>query len=487
MVFQRPSLRFIAIIATVGLFVLWEIPAARRIATIVLTTITGFDFFYERFRDPSWIGALFRMLAHPPAGATLTVMAIGLTLIYWSTRPKQSRMTVPAIGMVICAIAFAGCLFWYLYDRHFGDAANAASPPTQTTADSPAEPKPLKQMPTAYDVEQRLRAVDAIDSAVAQLIERKVLVRTQDLRNHLEEWIANGSAIEPLSSLGNDTKDIFENIDSVVNVFHMRFPELGRIVLMSSKYHETRSLHSNSINLREEIKKWADRPEMLKYLQNTTFISNWRTSAGALPDWISSVRNELAMKRREYEGMEVYPASKTELPPLHGLSNVADAIDRLGARLVEVRRSDEARAPIPPGIPGGFAAEFQALVGMAQESSEEGTWTPILHFSRLKDVGIEWKRVKGRYWSRGMTCRIEGEIAFTAPNAELGDLEISGLPFVKTDGPRIIHAAYESVDRSEAPSLILMSLRDTALTAANPGFKRGETYIVSFSATYMTG
>src|SRR4051794_29673228 len=95
-------LKGVAALATLG-FILWEIPSARRIAGIAVTAITGFDFVYERYRDPSWLGGLFRTIANPPPGLTLTVIAIAMTLIYWSTKSKDRRMTASALGMVICA------------------------------------------------------------------------------------------------------------------------------------------------------------------------------------------------------------------------------------------------------------------------------------------------------------------------------------------------------------------------------------------------
>jgi len=123
-------------IATVGLFILWEIPAARRFATVAITAITGFDFVYERYRDPTWIRELVGMLANPPPGLTLTVMAIGLTVIYWSARPKEKRMTVPALGMLLCSIGFVGCGFWYLYNHYYSSPVVEAPNPLQSQLDT---------------------------------------------------------------------------------------------------------------------------------------------------------------------------------------------------------------------------------------------------------------------------------------------------------------------------------------------------------------
>jgi len=125
----KTVLRIIGGLAALG-FILWELKAVRFLAG----GLPWFDFLYEKYRDPSWIGVGFRMLASPPPGMTLTVMAAALTLIYWTTKPQHKRMTAPAIGMVLCAIGGAGCLFWFLYDRYLGEPDSSAPPPSVTVA-----------------------------------------------------------------------------------------------------------------------------------------------------------------------------------------------------------------------------------------------------------------------------------------------------------------------------------------------------------------
>lgn len=88
---EKRSFRKIA----VGLVSLWllieEIPAVKRL----LSAVTGFDFIYEKYRDPGWLGEALNMALNPPPGTALLVAVVGMALIYWSTKPREIRMSLP--------------------------------------------------------------------------------------------------------------------------------------------------------------------------------------------------------------------------------------------------------------------------------------------------------------------------------------------------------------------------------------------------------
>jgi hypothetical protein len=90
--------------------IFWEWQWGRR----VLGAVTGFDFLYERAKDPSWIGAVVHAALNPPPGTALLVAFLGLVLIYWGTKAREIRMSWPVLGMLVCVIGFAGFGFWYL-------------------------------------------------------------------------------------------------------------------------------------------------------------------------------------------------------------------------------------------------------------------------------------------------------------------------------------------------------------------------------------
>jgi hypothetical protein len=143
MFIRHPLVKIAAALLALGV-VFWDSSFVARATKWLFGAAATFDFVYERARDPSWLGAVWRMLANPPPGTTLTVLAVALTLFYWSTRPDNQRMSASAIGMVVCAIGFAGCLFWYLFDQYGASPvpATAEAAPATTSASAPAAVAP---------------------------------------------------------------------------------------------------------------------------------------------------------------------------------------------------------------------------------------------------------------------------------------------------------------------------------------------------------
>jgi hypothetical protein len=188
---------------TVGAVVaLWlvieEIPAIKRI----LGVITGFDFIYERANDPSWIGKAVHMALNPPPGTALFVVLAAATLIFWSTKPRESRMSLPFLGMLIAVICFAAFGIWYLVENPTEEKKTAAvavpspavSPtpqptavPTQPriTAEAPKpEPKYLREMNLDFtDPSKGMVALTAI-STVAN-VQLRIFIEDQEQKNIL--------------------------------------------------------------------------------------------------------------------------------------------------------------------------------------------------------------------------------------------------------------------------------------------------------------
>ena len=54
------------------------------------------------------------MALNPPPGTALVVALVGVALIYWYTKPKAVRMSIPAIGILVCVIGVIGFGVWYL-------------------------------------------------------------------------------------------------------------------------------------------------------------------------------------------------------------------------------------------------------------------------------------------------------------------------------------------------------------------------------------
>jgi hypothetical protein len=111
--------------------VLWDVPVVAKAIKWLFGAAAGFDFVYERYRDPSWIGAALQMALNPPPGTALLVTTVCLALIYWSTKPKVVRMSLPVLGMLLSVISLAGFTVWYL--------AKNQEPKTEHAANSNAE------------------------------------------------------------------------------------------------------------------------------------------------------------------------------------------------------------------------------------------------------------------------------------------------------------------------------------------------------------
>jgi hypothetical protein len=108
--------------------VFWEVPWVKRI----IAAVTGFDFLYEK---SDWWAKAARMALNPPPGTALLVGIVGLVLIYWSTKPRETKMSIPVLGMLISVIAFAGFGVWYLVknqtdEPHISQLPPASSSPT---------------------------------------------------------------------------------------------------------------------------------------------------------------------------------------------------------------------------------------------------------------------------------------------------------------------------------------------------------------------
>jgi hypothetical protein len=148
MLFKNRLFKIIAAVVSTAFF-LWEVPWVGRTFGRVFAIVTGFDFFYERSRDPSWLGEVYRIAINPPPGTALLVALVGLALIYWTTKPKVIRMSWPVLGMLISVISLAGFGVWFLVRNQL------------------QEPGPIQVTAIPTDIAQRL---DTLESERTSLI-----------------------------------------------------------------------------------------------------------------------------------------------------------------------------------------------------------------------------------------------------------------------------------------------------------------------------
>ena len=110
----KSRLAKVVVAITSALVVLLEVPSIGKFFARLFAVVTGFDFFYERSKDPSWVGKVTSIALNPPPGTALLVAFIGIALIYWTTKPREIRMSPPVIGMLVSVILLAGFSVWYL-------------------------------------------------------------------------------------------------------------------------------------------------------------------------------------------------------------------------------------------------------------------------------------------------------------------------------------------------------------------------------------
>lgn len=217
---------------------------------------------------------------------------------------------VGGVGLLLVGAASVGAYYYYSSQNPANGDKKVTSNPSPS---EPAGPQPLKRMFTAYDVEQRLRAIDAIDDKLVKVVDLRQ--RAQDFLNRIEHFIRAGEAPALLLAYTKDSKEVFDELRSVLAIYDSRFPEITRAVSDSNEVHRILDIPASTSLLRDEIEKWAAQGDPMPMIANSRFLSEWRQSLGILRDsWLDQVRSALILKRREYEAAEVYPVNRTEGP-----------------------------------------------------------------------------------------------------------------------------------------------------------------------------
>jgi len=175
------------------------------------------------------------------------------------------------------------------------------------TVDPKTQQQPLKKKLTAYDVEQRERAIDTI----LALLDPKLMEisKAGEMLNHeIYNDIQNGVAIAALDAYAERAKAAVDEFYQVTG----RYMNFGDIYGASNdpNWSPTRIAELSGL-LRAELQEMQQRGQMQEaqiYLRNNKYMNEWQQiTSGGTWNWINQRKNALYAKRREYEQAEVYP------------------------------------------------------------------------------------------------------------------------------------------------------------------------------------
>lgn len=165
--------------------------------------------------------------------------------------------------------------------------------------------KPLPKMFTAYDVEQRLRAIDELYGLLGSRV-MSVSAAGERLNKSLEEKILSKTAASDLTAHADATEAALNNY----------FETAGRYMIFSDIHHDATALVwnpfeivSSARNLAAEIKSLEQQnANVILYLKNNKFLADFKSgTSGRFWTWINKKEQLLTNKRREYEAASVYP------------------------------------------------------------------------------------------------------------------------------------------------------------------------------------
>jgi len=169
------------------------------------------------------------------------------------------------------------------------------------------EPTPLKKMFTAYDIEQRLRAIDEIYAFLGANV-TDASAAGEKLNATLAARIDRGTAIADLDRYADDTKTTLEQYFRNIAKFQY-FPDIY-LIAFSSDWNPMDIPKTSSL-LRAELQEIEQRGQSanaMQYLRNNRYMAEFQgLTSGKFWRWINQKQEQLTKKRREYEQAPVYP------------------------------------------------------------------------------------------------------------------------------------------------------------------------------------
>jgi hypothetical protein len=160
---------------------------------------------------------------------------------------------------------------------------------------------------TAYDIEQRLRAIDEIYAFLDSML--AISGNGELLRQSIQDKIQTKVAASELDKHADKAEAAVEKYRAIVHKYEY-FADIFSVAQIDTGSVPIFETIAASRNLRAEIQELEQRGQLEKapeYLRNNIRLAEWRAAVDKLWPWINGKKNDLISKRREYEAAEVYP------------------------------------------------------------------------------------------------------------------------------------------------------------------------------------
>jgi hypothetical protein len=201
---------------------------------------------------------------------------------------KLEPIHLIAIGLFIAV----GGVGWLLV------AGSSRSPTVVSPINGPATKEQPKLSPA--DVNER---IEAIGKAYNIALRARPIADGSSQLLQIQIWpmIKDGKAPEFLNKYADDFKPILDDMQEFAKRYRSWLPDVDRAFLGEPHASYVIGLHRNSLELRQEILNWSDRPYGLDHIERSSVMAEWRRSLESLPMWVSQSQTNLIALRRKYE------------------------------------------------------------------------------------------------------------------------------------------------------------------------------------------
>jgi hypothetical protein len=157
---------------------------------------------------------------------------------------------------------------------------------------------------TAYNISRKLQAIDDLYAELSGPVSN-LQNKGGSLLNTFNSRIQQSTAIPDLDGYAAEARDTFNKFSAKVESY-MIFIDVYNIIIHSNFAYS--SSESASINLRsilENLYRSTPHDMVPGLILSSSAYDHWRTSIMQTATWIGQMQNDLRIKRREYEAIDI--------------------------------------------------------------------------------------------------------------------------------------------------------------------------------------